>query len=59
MYFCMNSAIDDFVDIVKRNRNKFTNGVVHSFQGSKQEVKRLIDLDLYIGLSGDSFKNDR
>ena len=41
-----------FERIIKENRNRFSNGVVHSFNGSKEELKRLIDLDLYIGING-------
>ena len=58
MYFYMRSAINDFVKIVKENRKKFPTGVVHAFEGNRLELKRLLDLDLYIGLSGDSFKTE-
>jgi len=34
LFLHMRSACDDFVSIVKRNRQKFTHGVVHSFTGA-------------------------
>ncbi|XP_030838832.1 putative deoxyribonuclease TATDN1 [Strongylocentrotus purpuratus] len=46
----------DFVDIVKRNREKIKGGVVHSFTGSKAEVAEFLDLDFYIGINGCSLK---
>jgi TatD DNase family protein len=52
----MRNACDDFVEIVKRNRSKFRNGVVHSFTGSSDELRALLQLDLYIGINGCSLK---
>ncbi len=42
--------------IVKENRHRFSTGVVNSFSGSKEELKKLLDLDLYIGISGCSLE---
>jgi TatD DNase family protein len=52
----MRDAAADFVAIVRRNRARFRNGVVHSFTGSADEAKQLLDLDLYIGINGCSLK---
>jgi len=46
----------DFVRVVRQNRNRFSTGVVHSFDGSLEELRALIDLDLYIGVNGCSLK---
>jgi TatD DNase family protein len=56
MYLHSRNTEGDFVRIIKENRSRFPSGVVHSFTGSKEEVKEFIDLDLYIGLNGCSLK---
>jgi TatD DNase family protein len=42
----------DFAREVKKHRHRFTHGVVHSFDGSEDEVKELLALDLFIGING-------
>lgn len=49
---------DDFYNLVKANRHKFTHGVVHSFTGTLEEMKKLVELDLYIGVNGCSLKTE-
>ena len=56
MYFQARRTAGDFLRIVKENRHKFNNGVVHSFTGDVQHLKDLLDLGLYIGISGSSLK---
>ncbi|KNE59140.1 TatD family hydrolase [Allomyces macrogynus ATCC 38327] len=46
----------DMVKILKANRHKFTTGVVHSFDGSLDELQELLALGLYIGINGCSLK---
>lgn len=48
----------DFYDMIKANRHRFKNGVVHSFTGSMEEMKMLVELDLYIGVNGCSLKTE-
>ena len=43
------NAEPEFSTIMKKNRARFTEGVVHSFTGTSEELKVLLDLDLYIG----------
>lgn len=55
---CRNS-FDDFYDIIQRNLAKITNGgVVHSFDGTIEEAKKLIEIGFYIGLNGCSLKTE-
>ncbi len=56
MYLHNRNTGDDFYEIVKKNRGRFTTGVVHSFTGGLEEVKQIVELDLYIGINGCSFK---
>lgn len=46
----------DFAQMVQENRHRFTGGVAHSFTGDLEELKMLLDLDLYIGINGCSLK---
>ncbi|XP_071498697.1 deoxyribonuclease TATDN1-like [Diadema antillarum] len=46
----------DFVDIVRRNREKIKGGVVHSFTGTQKEVSELLELGFHIGINGCSLK---
>ncbi|KAE9005405.1 putative deoxyribonuclease [Phytophthora fragariae] len=46
----------DFYAMIAKNRSRFSNGVVHSFTGSKEEMLKLVEFGLYIGVNGCSLK---
>lgn len=54
---CRNAAAD-LVKILTDHREKITGGVVHSFDGTKEELNQILDLDLFIGLNGCSLKTE-
>ncbi len=45
-------ALDDFVAVLKPWLGKFPYGVAHCFTDHKRELHALLDLDLYIGITG-------
>lgn len=51
----------DLYDLLKENKDKFTRGVVHSFDDTLELANKFIqdeDMDLYIGLNGCSLKTE-
>lgn len=50
------AAADDFAAILKRHRDKFNKGVVHSFTGTWDEAEHFLSMGLHIGINGCSLK---
>ena len=55
-FFHLRNAFDDFYELLSKYRSSISGGVVHSFDGTVEEARKLIDLDLFIGLNGCSLK---
>ena len=56
MYLHSRATGSEFGEIVRANRHRFSTGVVHSFTGTLEEMKDLLDMDLFIGINGCSMK---
>jgi len=48
---CMHAA-RAVAGIIRKHRDRFPAGVVHSFTGSKEELDSYLDMGLYIGING-------
>ncbi|MCL4128868.1 UNVERIFIED_CONTAM: hypothetical protein GTU68_056123 [Idotea baltica] len=48
---CRNAAAD-LVTILSKYRDNISGGVVHSFDGTSEELQLILDLDLYVGING-------
>lgn len=59
MFLHLRAAADDFLDIVGRHSGDFPSGVVHSFDGSLDEMQRVLQHEkLSIGINGCSLKTE-
>jgi TatD DNase family protein len=58
MFFHNRNTNGDFVNIIRTHRDQFDRGVVHSFTGTLEEAKQLMDLGLFIGINGCSLKTE-
>lgn len=50
------AAADDFVEILDRNKHNIVGGVVHSFDGNKIALEKIINLGMFIGINGCSLR---
>jgi TatD DNase family protein len=60
MFLHMRAAAEDFTAIVKQNLDGFNGGCVHSFTGTWEEARALLDLhpDIYVGINGCSLRTE-
>jgi TatD DNase family protein len=60
MFLHMRAAAEDFTAIVRANLDGFNGGCVHSFTGTWEEARALLDLhpDIYVGINGCSLRTD-
>ncbi|KAL8425463.1 hypothetical protein Efla_002584 [Eimeria flavescens] len=60
LFLHMRNAADDFLAILKKNEKlwRAAGGVAHSFTGTAEEARLLLDAGLYIGINGCSLKTE-
>ena len=59
LYLVSRNAEKDFVGALKANFSKFAaGGVVHCFTGTTNELKEVLALGLYVGVTGLSFRTE-
>ena len=46
------------INILKENRGKFSQAVIHSFDSNLEELKKFVELGCYIGINGCSLKTE-
>ena len=56
MYLHSRNSEGDFNRLIRTHRDQFTTGLVHSYTGSVEELRELLDMGLYIGVNGCSLK---
>lgn len=44
MFFHSRACREDFADLVRRNRDRVSGGVVHSFTGTAEEAEELVSM---------------
>jgi TatD DNase family protein len=52
------AAEPDMSQVLQRHRHRFSQGVVHSFDGTCEEMETLLALGLYIGVNGCSLRTE-
>lgn len=52
MFLHCRNASEDFVQILRKHKDKLTSGVVHSFDGNPEDANSILQMGLYIGING-------
>ena len=52
MFLHCRNAASDLIEILSEARDDLKGGVVHSFDGSAEEAKTILDLGFSIGVNG-------
>lgn len=52
LFMHQRDAHREFIDILSRNKNHFSSGVIHCFTEGKAMLRDYLDLGLYIGITG-------
>jgi TatD DNase family protein len=60
MFLHTRDCSKEFIEILRKNKSVFPGGVVHSFTGSVEEAKELLEFsdDLFIGFNGCSLREE-
>ena len=51
--------MSETIKLIRENRSKFSRGLLSRFQGSIFDLLSLVELDLFVGLSPDSFATEK
>jgi TatD DNase family protein len=52
VFMHLRDAYDDFIEILRKYRDKIPAAVAHCFTGTEKELQGLLDMDLFIGITG-------
>ena len=52
LFLHQRDAFNDFISILQPYKNKIPGGVSHCFTGNKNELRTLLDLGLFVGITG-------
>ncbi|CAM9663534.1 unnamed protein product [Ectocarpus sp. 12 AP-2014] len=58
VFFHSRACGEDFARLARRNRDRISGGVVHSFTGTREEAEELVSMGLSIGINGCSLKTE-